>query len=150
MNVSDDNRPLLFFGVICLLVSLQTSVAQQPTPQPEPIRWPACRDDGSLNQMGMTACFYQHEQLAEEQMKQSYEAVACHFDDVEKAKLAAVQQAWSAFRDADCRRWSDLDLSPDGSIKPMVEYECRARLAEARAAEFDRWPYYGASRVPCR
>jgi uncharacterized protein YecT (DUF1311 family) len=149
MNVSD-SRPLPLFSVICLLVSLQASVAQQPTPQPEIIQWPACRNDGTLNQMGMTACSLRHEQLANERMKQSYEAVACHFDDVEKAKLAAVQEAWSAFRDADCRRWSDLDVSPLGSIKPMVEYECRARLAEARAAEFDRWPYYGAGRAPCR
>jgi uncharacterized protein YecT (DUF1311 family) len=142
-------RPLPLFGVICLVVSVQTSVAQQPTPQPA-VRWPACQSEGSLNQMAMTACAYQHEQLANERMEKSYEAVACHFDDEEKAKLAAVQQAWSAFRDADCRRWSGLDVSAMGSIKPMVEHECRARLAEARTAELDRWPYYGASREPCR
>jgi uncharacterized protein YecT (DUF1311 family) len=61
--------------------------------------------------------------------------------------VAAIQQNWSAFRDANCAFWRG-----GGTIDPMNEHYCRATLAEARADEFEAWPF-NAPRdaiVPCR
>jgi uncharacterized protein YecT (DUF1311 family) len=134
----------LFVVVVALA---QTSTAQQATSQQE-LQWPACKDT-AMTQMAMNACAALYEQSADARMKKSYDAVACHFGPDDKSRLADAQQAWSAFRDADCRLWSNRDAVPKGSISPMVEYTCRAMLAEARADELDRWPFYGPSRVPC-
>jgi uncharacterized protein YecT (DUF1311 family) len=126
----------------------QPAVAQQAEPGRAMV-WPAC-DQTAMTTVDMNVCASARELLADERMQKSYDAVACHLQPDPKARLAAAQQTWSAYRDAHCRFASKWDDIPRGSLSTMALHHCRAILAEARAEELDRWRYYGPPRVPCR
>jgi len=126
----------------------QPIIAQQTEPG-QAAQWPAC-EQTAMKTEEMNACALARELLADERMRKSYEAVACHLEPDNRARLAAAQQAWNAYRDAHRRFASGWDDTLRGSMSAMVQHHCRARLAEARAEELNRWPYYGSPRVPCR
>ena len=69
-------------------------------------------------------------------LNKAYREVLRYVDGDEKAKLLAAERAWMAFRDADCTFWG----ASGGTIAPMNEASCRARLSEDRAKELDGWP----------
>ena len=127
---------------------LHPSAAQQAEPR-QVMQWPTCNET-AMTTIDMNACAGTREVLAVERMQKAYEAVACQLAPDKAARLAAAQQAWSAYRDAHCRFASGWDDVPRGSLSTMALLHCRARLADERAEELDRWPYYGSSRVPCR
>lgn len=127
----------------------QPAIAQQAEAPGQDPQWPAC-EQTAMTTLEMNACAFARQRLADQRMQKSYEAVACHPEPDTNARLAADQQAWTAYRDAHCKFASGWDDIPRGSISTMVQRQCRARLADARAEELNHWPYYGPPRVLCK
>jgi uncharacterized protein YecT (DUF1311 family) len=92
--------------------------------------------DKAITQGDLTDCAIKEFRVSDEKLNKSYQAIICYFAPQEKTGLVAAQKAWIKFRDLDCAFWG----SDGGSIAPMNELVCRARLSEERAKELDGWP----------
>ena len=119
---------------LVIIAALSGEAAGQSADSGSGLQWPACKDT-ARTQIELNACARAAQRAAEERLDKSYKGVMCHLDPDGKARLASAQQAWIAFRDADCVFWRG-----DGSMAPMNEAYCRATLANARAKELDGWP----------
>jgi uncharacterized protein YecT (DUF1311 family) len=93
-----------------------------------------------VTQQDMNTCAYDDWQYADGELNDAYAAaitlaqeMAEYSDtDVEEA-LRVAQRAWVTYRDAACLVES---LSAEGgSMQPMLEYGCMARLTEERAED---------------
>ncbi|WP_414684730.1 lysozyme inhibitor LprI family protein [Methylosinus sp.] len=124
----------VILAAILLISSGEVSHSETTANSTAP-RGRSCWDE-AMTQRDMTDCAMKDFRAADEKLNKSYQAVACYLDPQEKAKLKAAQRAWIIFRDSDCAFWG----SGDGSISPMNELMCRARLSDARANELDGWP----------
>jgi uncharacterized protein YecT (DUF1311 family) len=119
---------------LAIIAALSGEATGQSAASRSGTQWPACKDI-ARTQIELNACARAAQRAAEERLDKSYQAVMCQLDAGGKSRLASVQQAWIAFRDADCVFWRG-----DGSMAPMNEAYCRATLANARAKELDGWP----------
>ena len=92
--------------------------------------------DKAASRLDMIVCVSAEARAATERVDKAYAAVACHLDTDGKAALAASQEAWTGFRDADCAFWS----GGGGTVARMNEQYCLIHRSNDRTAELDRWP----------
>jgi uncharacterized protein YecT (DUF1311 family) len=138
----------LLLAVILLVGRAETLSAEPATNSQPPLPHVGSCWDKALTQADMTDCAMEDFRAADKKLNNSYRAVICYFGDHEKSELVAAQKAWIKFRDLDCAFWG----SGGGSIAPMNELVCRARLSEERAKELDGWPPNAPrdALVPCK
>ena len=72
----------------------------------------------------MDSCDYKIQQEAEKNLSAIYERLRSKLDEMDKTSLEKSQQAWHAFRDANCELASDF-----------VYRQCMTRMARERAVE---------------
>lgn len=68
-------------------------------------------------------------------LNKAYQEIMSRLADSQenKALLQAAQRAWIAFRDAECA--FSTNNSKDGSIYPLLLWECRTELTKARMTQ---------------
>ena len=91
---------------------------------------PICPDANSQREMNV--CASELAEKAEAVVEKLYAEVAAETSEgALSEKLAASQEAWKAYRDAQC----DFDAAQfeGGSMRPLVFHMCRAKSAERRA-----------------
>ncbi len=98
---------------------------------PQPTCW-----DKAQTQTELTMCAADEAKAAEARLKASYEAALKYVEPEDRPQFDKVQDAWAAYRDADCALWG----GGGGSIAPMNASVCLASLDNERADELDGWP----------
>jgi uncharacterized protein YecT (DUF1311 family) len=93
--------------------------------------------DDPKTQSEINYCAEYHFKRADAELNQAYSNFKARIDKDKKAMnaLKVAQRAWLGFRDAECAL--EVIPSEEGSIKSMVQFDCRTRLTKARAAQFE-------------
>lgn len=92
--------------------------------------------DSAPSQAALEACAANDAHAADLQMTQSYNELVRYLDPEGRAKLAASQKAWLAYRSADCGFWGGTALT----MSKLTFENCLAQLTTARSKELDSWP----------
>lgn len=112
-------------------------VQQAVTPATPASSAPADPCDSIATQVGMNACYGQKAKLADSLEQAAFTAARNALKgkgaDDRVAQLEAAEQAWAAYRDAECQ--AEAGLNEGGSVVPLVIATCRAGLADRRAEE---------------
>lgn len=93
--------------------------------------------DNAQDQLSMNRCAQQALEASELELSRLSHEIARHLDDEAGDLLMSAQQAWTAFRDAECAFSSSG--SADGSIYPMVRTMCLDALTQARIEDFRQY-----------
>jgi uncharacterized protein YecT (DUF1311 family) len=143
------HRYLLVALLLGPTVALADDAAQNSHAFPQTARsvGPSCMKTAQT-QSELTTCAERWAQTSDKLLSKSYQAVISYLCPDERIQLASSEQAWIAFRDADCAFWG----GGGGSIAPMNHAICRANLSGDRAKELDSWPPNSSrdSIVPCK
>lgn len=86
--------------------------------------------DTAVDQADMTICADTHFKEADAALNASYAKLIKELDPDTAAKLRAAQRLWLPYRDAACA--AEAFLFDGGSMQPMIQSECLARLTKAR------------------
>jgi uncharacterized protein YecT (DUF1311 family) len=78
------------------------------------------------------AAFHQ----ADAQLQAIYSSIGPRLDDDDRARLAAAERAWTAYRDSNCA--AEQALYEGGSIAPQIQFACLAKLTDDRIGELKR------------
>lgn len=116
--------------VICALLSLSLLTAAGAKTQKERQIQP-CEGNGS--QAEATGCAHREFQAADAELNKAYNRLAGILDADEKALLKESELAWIKYRDSNCTFESSQYAG--GTMRPMIEYFCLARVTKARTAE---------------
>jgi uncharacterized protein YecT (DUF1311 family) len=113
--------------VFCVLLLLSASFAKtQKERQIQP-----CENSGS--QAEATDCSYREYKAADAQLNQIYGRLAAALDADDKAQLKESELAWIKYRDSYCS--FESSQYKGGTMRPMIENFCLARVTKAHAAE---------------
>jgi len=78
--------------------------------------------DNETSQAGLNECYGKEYKKQDDLLNQTYQKAMKLATDTQKTQLKAAQNAWIAFRDADC---AFLTSGADGaSVAPMVHAQC--------------------------
>lgn len=116
---------LVLLFVACLLsVASSASNIQKRKKQP-------CEDPST--QFEMNQCAHKEYEAADAELNKTYNRLAAKLDDEQRGKLKEAELAWIMYRDTNC----DLEgaFYKGGTMRPMVESYCRARMTNERTAE---------------
>lgn len=78
-------------------------------------------------------CAYREYQAADAEMNKAYSQLVSKIDADARARLKEAELSWIKYRDANCRYESSFYLG--GTMRPMIESFCLARMTKARTAE---------------
>ena len=120
---------------LCLLLGVPVAPAAALADDATATPLDSCMDKAA-SRLDMIVCVSTEASAAGERVGKAYATVACHLGRDEKAALAASQEAWLGFRDADCAFWS----AGGGTVARMNEQYCLIHRSNERTAELDRWP----------
>ncbi|TNV21736.1 DUF1311 domain-containing protein [Buttiauxella sp. B2] len=86
--------------------------------------------DSATSQAGLNECYSNEYQKQDDLLNQTYKQAMKLATDTQTMQLKAAQNAWIAFRDADC---AFLTSGADGaSVAPMVHAQCMADKTRER------------------
>ena len=105
----------------------------------------ACRD--AATQAHLNACAYEAFLAASAALAESNARVEAPLAPAQRTAWRRVQQRWLAYRTEACRFESSGVAG--GSVQPMVQWQCAARLTRERAAELERRPPCEEGDVSC-
>ena len=105
----------------------------------------ACR--AAATQAHLNACAYEAFLAASAALAEASARVEAPLAPSQRTAWRRVQQRWLAYRTEACRFESSGVAG--GSIRPMVQWQCAARLTRERAAELDRRPACEEGDVSC-
>ena len=110
--------------VACLLPIAAASNSQKQKKQP-------CAD--AVTQFEMNQCAHKEHEAADAELNKVYNRLSAKLDDEQRAKLKESELAWIKYRDTDC----DFEGSfyKGGTMRPMIESYCLARVTKERTAE---------------
>src|SRR5215213_7430316 len=89
--------------------------------------------EGNGSQAEATACAYREYKAADAGLNKVYGQLAGVLDAEEKASLKESELAWIKYRDTTCV--FESSQYKGGTMRPMIESFCRARVTRARTAE---------------
>ena len=89
--------------------------------------------EGHGSQAEATGCARREHQAADAELNKAYNRLAATLDAEEKALLKASELAWIKYRDSNCTFESSQYAG--GTMRPMIESFCLARVTRARTAE---------------
>jgi uncharacterized protein YecT (DUF1311 family) len=113
--------------VLCIFLLLSASFAKtQKERQIQP-----CENRGS--QAEASDCAYREYKAADAELNQIYGRLAAVLDAEDKAQLKESELAWIKFRDSYCS--FESSQYKGGTMRPMIESFCLARVTKAHAAE---------------
>ena len=114
-------RAASLFALTAVLLWLPVSSFSQDKRNPRRAR-EICNE--AFSRGDMDRCDYKIQQEAEKNLNATYERLRSKLDEMDRASLGKSQQAWLAFRDANCELASDF-----------VYRQCMTRMARERAVE---------------
>lgn len=86
--------------------------------------------DSATSQAGLNECYGNEYKKQDDLLNQTYKQAMKLATDTQKTQLKAAQNAWIAYRDADC---TFLTSGADGaSVAPMVHAQCMADKTRER------------------
>ncbi|HEX7316022.1 MAG TPA: lysozyme inhibitor LprI family protein [Pyrinomonadaceae bacterium] len=117
--------------ILCALLAplLLTAAAGAKTRKQRQIQ--PCEGNGS--QAEASGCAHREFQAADADLNKAYNRLAGILDAEEKALLKASELAWIKYRDSNCTFESSQYAG--GTMRPMIESFCMARVTRARTAE---------------
>jgi uncharacterized protein YecT (DUF1311 family) len=117
--------------ILCALLAplVLTAAAGAKTQKERQIQ--PCEGYGS--QAEATGCARREFQAADAELNKAYNRLAGILDADEKALLKASELAWIKYRDSNCTFESSQYAG--GTMRPMIESFCLARVTRARTAE---------------
>jgi uncharacterized protein YecT (DUF1311 family) len=86
--------------------------------------------DSATSQADMNQCYGAEYKKQDDELNKTYQQVMKRANDKQKTQLKAAQNAWIAFRDADCELLSSG--AETGSVYPMVHAICMADKTRER------------------
>jgi uncharacterized protein YecT (DUF1311 family) len=89
--------------------------------------------EGNGSQAEATGCAHREFQAADAELNKSYNRLTGILDAEEKALLKEAELAWIKYRNSNCTFESSQYAG--GTMRPMIEYFCMARVTRARTAE---------------
>lgn len=110
--------------VACLLTVAAVSKTQKGKKQP-------C--DEAQTQFEMNQCAHKEYEAADAELNKAYNRLAAKLDEEQRGQLKTAELAWIKYRDATC----DFEgaFYKGGTMRPMIESFCLARVTGARTAE---------------
>jgi len=117
--------------ILCALLAppLLTAAAGAKTPKQRQTQ--PCEEHGS--QAEASGCAHREFQAADAELNKAYGRLAGILDAEEKALLKEAELAWIKYRDSNCVFESSQYAG--GTMRPMIESFCLARVTRARTAE---------------
>lgn len=117
--------------ILCSLFAplLLTAAAGAKTQKQRPTQ--PCEGYGS--QAEASGCAHREFQAADAELNKAYNRLAGILDAEEKAALKEAELAWIKYRDSNCTFESSQYAG--GTMRPMIESFCMARVTKARTAE---------------
>lgn len=112
-----------------LLAATLLPAAAAKTQKERPLH--PCEGNGS--QAEASGCAHREFQAADAELNKAYNRMAGVLDADEKALLKASELAWIKYRDSNCTFESSQYAG--GTMRPMIESFCLARVTKARTAE---------------
>jgi uncharacterized protein YecT (DUF1311 family) len=116
-------------ALVLLCVLFVVSAAAATTQKERQVQ--PCENRGS--QAEATDCSYREYKAADAQLNQIYAKLAAALDDEDKAQLKESELAWIKFRDSYCS--FESSQYKGGTMRPMIENFCLARVTKSHAAE---------------
>ena len=116
--------PLLLAA--CAAASVGATAGGQKGREPHP-----CEEFGS--QAEATGCAHREYQAADAELNRVYKQLVAKVDAEEREFLKKAETAWIKYRDAECE--FEDSFYAGGTIRPMINYFCMARVTKARTAE---------------
>ena len=116
-------------ALCALLVPLFLPAAGAKTQKQRQIQ--PCEERGS--QAEASGCARREYEAADAELNKAYNRLAGILDAEEKALLKASELAWIKYRDSNCTFESSQYAG--GTMRPMIESFCLARVTKARTAE---------------
>lgn len=116
----------LVFALLLLLAGAVPSAPAQKGREPNP-----CEGYGS--QAEATGCAYRDWQAADAELNKVYRQLSSKLDAGQREFLKKAETAWIKYRDADCE-YED-SFYAGGTMRPMINSFCMARVTRARTAE---------------
>jgi uncharacterized protein YecT (DUF1311 family) len=89
--------------------------------------------EGHGSQAEASGCAHREFQAADAELNKAYNRLASILDADEKALLKTSELAWIKYRDSNCTFESSQYAG--GTMRPMIESFCLARVTRARTAE---------------
>ncbi len=89
--------------------------------------------DCAGSQMEMNRCAANTAAAEDAELNRRYQRVLKRSDELERQLLREAQRNWIGFRDSNCR-W-EADAARGGSMTPLIEWSCRARMTRERLIE---------------
>ena len=80
------------------------------------------------------------------EMNRTYNAQTARISVTDQLKLRKAQKAWLAFRDASCEY--ENGGNEGGSIYPMIDFQCKAKLTKQRVETLKRYLACGSDQSP--
>jgi uncharacterized protein YecT (DUF1311 family) len=110
--------------VACLLPIVAASSSQKREKQP-------CKD--AQTQFEMNQCARKEHEAADAELNKVYSRFAAKLDEEQRAQLKTAELIWIKYRDTNC----DFEGSfyKGGTMRPMVQAYCLARMTNERTAE---------------
>jgi len=97
-----------------------------------------CRQGGepATTQRQMNSDAHAAFEQSDAQLQALYASIGPRLDDGDRARLAAAETAWTAYRDSNCA--AEQALYDGGSIAPLIHFACLAKLTDERIGELKR------------
>ena len=89
--------------------------------------------EGHGSQAEATGCAHREYQAADAELNKVYRQLMSKLDAEQQEFLKKAETAWIKYRDADCE-YED-SFYAGGTMRPMINYFCMARVTTARTAE---------------
>ena len=119
-------RTIIFPALLTLLLLTAAGAKTQKERQIHP-----CEGHGS--QAEASGCAHREFRAADAELNKAYNRLAGILDAEEKALLKEAELAWIKYRDTTCTFESSQYAG--GTMRPMIESFCLARVTRARTAE---------------
>jgi uncharacterized protein YecT (DUF1311 family) len=85
------------------------------------------------SQAGLNLCAAAEYRAANMHLNHAYANLMAVLDPPGQQRLRAAQRSWIAFRDAECMLETAGGVNGQGSIAPLIGYECLRDLTSARS-----------------
>ncbi|MFL6229936.1 MAG: lysozyme inhibitor LprI family protein [Pyrinomonadaceae bacterium] len=116
---------LVLLFVAGLLPLTATKGQKRPSPTPPCGKYDTQAEAGE--------CAYKEYQAADAELNKAYNQLAAQLDADGRTHLKEAELAWISYRDKNCEYESSFYLG--GTMRPMIESFCLARMTKARSAE---------------
>jgi uncharacterized protein YecT (DUF1311 family) len=118
--------PCALLAALCAAVTVVAGAKSQKQRETHP-----CEGNGS--QAEASRCAYEEYKAADAELNKIYGRLAGVLDAEDKASLKESELAWIKYRDSACV--FESSQYKGGTMRPMIESFCLARVTKARTAE---------------